>query len=111
MPIGVGPRGLWEQTVTAFERGFGGLTRNAYGPYESEKGPWMRPAAGQQTTLTIPGWDSTIKLGAPDPNDPGTREANRAIARAIHDSASPDYANSFGEIMTGVDNIRDTIAA
>jgi hypothetical protein len=93
---------------------------------------YTEPGSGvaPKQTINIPGWDSIIKLGprvattGPDwseyykaqregraPNLPGNviAEIDRlaAMSAANESSAQPEWAKTFGQVMTTIDNIQD----
>jgi hypothetical protein len=88
------------------------------------------PKPGEPNTITIPGWDSVIKIGPRPETSPAQwreyyraqregRPANlppgvageigrlRLMREAQRRSTQPGWANAVGNIMTAIDNVQD----
>lgn len=53
---------------------------------------------------------AALRAGLPSPLDPDQVDElarRRRVSAAIRDSAAPEYANSFGQMLTAVDNVQD----
>ena len=68
MPIGVGIRGFFEQTLEAWQKGVTALTGPPAAGEVTDRGPYLRPGPGSPTTVTIPGIFDIVKVSAPDPS-------------------------------------------
>jgi hypothetical protein len=115
----------WATAVPGAYRSSGGSRE-----YIDDPGAVRRRQEGESKTITVPGWDSIIKLGPRDqvagkdwreyyqairenrtPKLSGATVAEidrlRATREANRTSAQPDWAQTAGGVMTAIDNVQD----
>ncbi|MFQ5878494.1 MAG: hypothetical protein ACE5JH_12565, partial [Acidobacteriota bacterium] len=118
--------------IAEYERFMGGL-EGLIGPDEAERRARdlrLRIERGESLVVRVPRWDDVVRLtprvpisgpervahfralreGRPSPLRPeqvAELDRRRGIARAIRDAAQPRFSQSFGAILTALDNVQD----
>jgi len=123
------PAGFFEQEWARFWAGWDKLSPEQQAAEELKRVK-ARARAGQQNTVSLPGWDSVVHITprlVPTaaqrdeyyrarrerraPNLPAdvinAIEARRASAQRIATSAAPPYAQAWGQMLTALDNVQD----
>ncbi len=120
--------------VAEYERFMDGLSKLKEGDFYDQRNKALQTLQdeGKPQQVTIPGWDDTIHLaprtalspndvrahfraqrrGEPSPLTPQQQaelERRQKIRERIQNSASPDYAQAFGQMLTAIDNVQDAL--
>lgn len=129
MPLDFGVPDLIRAEVDRFTDNLGELAIGAENRARAAAA-YERPGSAVPRAIVVPGWDDVIhirprvqvsaeersfhyealKAGRASPLS-GEKveqlERNRVRARAMRQSASPEYAKAYGQVLTAIDNVQD----
>jgi len=109
--VGSGIGGLIGHEWNRFTEGLGGLTPGGRERGRQQQLENLTKNRGDNW-ISIPGWDDLIHLA---PRGPAVTSEQKQQLRdrfqQIENSAQPDWSQSFGQILTALDNVQDLTTA